>query len=411
MADKNRTDGLSRRDFFKTVGLGGAAATATALGAGGSMVFAEDQGGNKAAGIPLRKLGSTGLEVSSLCLGGMFDTINNQLLLKQALNWGVNYWDTAELYGNGMSEEGYGRYFGRNPDTRKKLVVATKIRPEASAAAMVEKTDKALKRLNTDYIDIFYMHGIDNISEMSDPVREWAEKVKTAGKVKHVGFTTHSNMDILLTAASKLDWVEVVMFSYNFRLMHEQSMKDAMDACVKKGIGLVAMKSQGGGPVKTDSEAELKVAGRFLEKGFTDKQARMKAIWENPQIASICSQMPTLTILSANVAAARDMTALAGADVELLKELAMETRTGYCAGCSRICSEAVNGAVPVSDVMRCLMYYRDYGDRDVARSVFSGLAQDMGDRLAVVDFSEADRVCPQGLKISALMREAKELFC
>ena len=58
--------------------------------------------------MPKRKLGKTGVEVSILNLGGMFDTINNQLLLKQALKWGVTYWDTAESYGNGLSEEGYG---------------------------------------------------------------------------------------------------------------------------------------------------------------------------------------------------------------------------------------------------------------------------------------------------------------
>ena len=59
-------------------------------------------------------MGKTGVEVSALALGGMFDTINNQLLLKQSLDWGVNFWDTAEVYGNGLSEEGYGRFFAQS---------------------------------------------------------------------------------------------------------------------------------------------------------------------------------------------------------------------------------------------------------------------------------------------------------
>ena len=184
------------------------------------------------------------------------------------------------------------------------------------------------------------------------------------------------------------------MFSYNFRLMHTQKMKEAVAACVNAGIGLVAMKTQGGGPVKTDSEAELQVAGRFLERGFTDKQAKLKAVWENPNIASICSQMPTLTILSANVAAARDLTSLARDDLDLLDRFAMETRSGYCAGCGRICLEAVGGAVPVSDVMRCLMYYRDYGDRDLAREVYAGLPEEARARLAEVDYSQGREGLP-----------------
>ncbi len=59
----------------------------------------------------------------------MFDTINNQLLLKQAYNWGVTYWDTAEGYGNGRSEEGFGRFFSRNPEARKEIFLVTKTRP------------------------------------------------------------------------------------------------------------------------------------------------------------------------------------------------------------------------------------------------------------------------------------------
>ena len=80
--------------------------------------------------MPKRKLGKTGVEVSILNLGGMFDTINNQLLLKQALKWGVTYWDTAESYGNGLSEEGMGRFFARNPEARKEIFLVTKLQAQ-----------------------------------------------------------------------------------------------------------------------------------------------------------------------------------------------------------------------------------------------------------------------------------------
>ncbi len=76
----------------------------------------------------------------------------------------------------------------------------------------------------------------------------------------------------------------------------------------------------------TDSETELQLAGRFLERGFTDKQAKLKAVLENPHIASICSQMPSLTILSSNVAAVRDQTSLTRDDFELLERFASENQ-------------------------------------------------------------------------------------
>jgi len=406
MDETKQEKGLTRRGFMKTVGLGGMAATALTVP---RAMATQQQGGDKAPSVPRRKLGKTGVEVSILSLGGMFDTINNQLLLRQAHNWGVNYWDTAEVYGNGLSEDGFGRFFSRNPEARKDIFLVTKLRP-ATPENLTDGLDKCLKRLNTDYADLFFIHGIAGLNEMGEPVKEWALQMKKAGKMKFFGFSTHNNMEDCLLAAAKTNWIDAIMFTYNFRLMHAQKMKDAVSACVTAGIGLVAMKTQGGGPVKTDSEAELQAAGKFLERGFTDKQARLKAVWENPNIASICSQMPNLTILSANVAAARDLKALARDDVELLDRFAVETRAGYCAGCSRICQDAVNGAVPVSDVMRCLMYYRDYGDRDLAREVYAGLPIGARMRLTDVDYAQAERACPQGLAIAELMRQASRVL-
>ena len=123
--------------------------------------------------------------------------------------------------------------------------------------------------------------------------------MKKAGKIKFFGFSTHTNMADCLSGAAKLDWIDAAMFTYNFQVMHDPKLKEALNACEKAGIGLVAMKTQGGGPgaPKIASKAKLEMADRFLKRGFTDKQAKLKVIWENPQIASLCSQMPNLTIL------------------------------------------------------------------------------------------------------------------
>jgi len=408
MSDKKKREGLTRRDFIKTVGMAGIASTGLNMAkaeAAAKLAEAEQPS------LPRRKLGKTGVEVSVLALGGMFDTINNQLLLRQARTWGLNFWDTAEGYGNGLSEEGYGRFLTRNPDARKDLFLATKVHA-GELGAMTAAVDKCLKRLSTDYVDLLHLHGVNDFSEIAEPkpFKEWASRMKKSGKIKFFGFSTHTNMENCLLDAAKSDWIDVVMFSYNFRIMNTPKMKEAIAACVDKGVGLVAMKTQGGGQVKTDSEAELQMAGRFLQRGLTDKQAKIKAVLENPHIASVCSQMPSLTILSANVAAARDQKSLALSDFELLERFAAETHESYCAGCGRICLEAVEGAVPVSDIMRCLMYYRDYGERDLAREVFAGLPDRAREQLARIDYSRAEKACPRKLAISKLMREASEIL-
>jgi uncharacterized protein len=410
MSKKTEDNGVTRRDFVKTVGLAGLAVA----GAGVPGAFAAPEPPAAAApavAMPKRKLGKTGVEVPILNLGGMFDTINNQLLLKQAMKWGVTYWDTAESYGNGLSEEGMGRYFARNPGARQEIFLVTKIH-HPKGGDLTERLDKSLKRLQTDHVDLFFIHAITDIDEMKPAYKDWAAEMKKAGKIKFFGFSTHTDMEDCLLGAARLDWIDAVMFTYNFQVMNDPKMKEAVNACEKAGIGLVAMKSMAGspGPKKVASGAKMEMAEKFLKRGFTDKQAKLKVVWENPQIASLCSQMPNLTILMANVAAARDQVKLTREEVESLRQYAQETQADYCAGCGSICQEALGGAVPVSEVMRCLMYHRYYGEPELARETFAGLPQEMRQQLLQVDYTRAEAVCPRGLAIASLMRQAAEVL-
>ena len=234
--------------------------------------------------------------------------------------------------------------------------------------------------------------------------------MKKAGKIKFFGFSTHTNMEDCLLGAAKLGYIDAVMLTYNFQVMNTPKMQEAVKACAKAGVGLVAMKSQAGRPGKNEvgGEAKLEMVDRFLKRGFTDKQAKLKVIWENPNIASICSHMGNLTILSANVAAALDQTKLAREEIDSLQRYARETRADYCAGCGKICREAVGGAVPVNEVMRCLMYHQYYGEPELARLTFAGLPEEVRQRLTEVDYSQAEQACPHGLDIAGLMRQAAE---
>ncbi len=237
-----KQNGLTRRGFIRTVGFGGAAAAALGIPGG---VDAQAPAAAQAAGMPRRKLGKTGAEVSILCLGGMFDTINNQLLLRQAYNWGVTYWDTAEGYGNGLSEEGFGRFFTRYPETRKNIFLVTKFRT-SPPDKLSEALDKGLKRLSTDYVDAFFTHGISEFSQITG-VRDWAEQMKKTGKRRRPAKSDCSG------SARTRTW---------------------RTACSP--------------PRRPDGSTRY--------------------------IAGICSQMPNLAYLSANVAAALDLTALSKTD-------------------------------------------------------------------------------------------------
>jgi hypothetical protein len=150
----------------------------------------------------------------------------------------------------------------------------------------------------------------------------------------------------------------------------------------------------------------LELNQRFINKGFTTGQAKLKSVWETPDIASICSHMPNMTLLQANVAAAVNKTALSFKDQQLMNQYARLTSGGYCAGCAEICEEAIAHAVPISDIMRYLMYYRNYGDQQQAIQLFNDLPLDTRKRIQQANYSKAEQCCPQRVPIAQLMRKA-----
>ena len=193
--------------------------------------------------------------------------------------------------------------------------------------------------------------------------------------------------------------------------MYTDSMKRAVDACAKAGIGLTAMKTQAKffayfyAEIGKENETAANLTEELMSKGFTLEQAKLKAVWENQKIASICSEMPNMTILQANVAAALDKTELSFQDKRLLKQYAHETAAGYCAGCANLCESAVKGDVPISDIMRYLMYYYSYGDQKQAIRLFNTIPSTTRMRLASFDYSSAEHLCPQNIPIAKLMRK------
>ena len=145
-----------------------------------------------------------------------------------------------------------------------------------------------------------------------------------------------------------------------------------------------------------------------MQKGFTDGQAKLKAVWQNPAIASICSQMPNMSLLMTNTAAAMDKTTLSATDSQLLQRYARETHADYCAGCTEICESAIGRRAPIGDMMRFLMYCRSYGDRDHARAEYQKIPQNIRARITSIDYAPAEKKCPQKMAIARLMREAAD---
>ena len=172
----------SRRNFLKTagaVGLGSILSPVENLVNARGLSAANE---SREKVVPTRPFGNTGVEVSILGLGGAFNR-SNQLLLKQAVKMGVTYWDTAEIYAAGLSEQAIGKYFQKYPEDRKDIFLVTK--PSMSARNdLTRHLDYSLERLKTSYIDLYLIHMLADISWMGEDIKSWAEKTKAKGKIR-----------------------------------------------------------------------------------------------------------------------------------------------------------------------------------------------------------------------------------
>lgn len=402
---------LSRRDFIKKTTTAGLVAAFAGSGAvAGSEV--SDSQAQKVRPVPTRPFGKTGVKVPILAFGGSQNLVTRQLMLRQAVKLGVTYWDTARKYRN--SEEGIGKYFSRYPQNRKKVFLVSKT-DSSFAGDMDRHLSESLDRLKTDYLDLYFIHMVSDVKrDLDKNVQKWAEKTKAAGKIRFFGFSTHSNMEQCLLDGSKLGFIDGIMSSYNYRLMHSDKMKKAVDACFEAGIGLTAMKTQAPfmarfyADVGRENDTAVNMTEQFIKKGFTEEQAKLKVVWDDPRIATICSEMPNMTVLLANAAAAAGKTRLTQKETDLLRQYAYETSNQYCAGCAHICQGGLAAKLPVANVMRYLMYANGYGKPERGRQLYGEIDPEIRRQLIAADYKEAEKRCPQNLPIARLMQEAAE---
>ncbi|HUS73949.1 MAG TPA: aldo/keto reductase [Sedimentisphaerales bacterium] len=406
---KEKHNKINRRNFLKTVGatgLGSVFVSSDTLSALEQTDAAAKAKKPKYPQVPKRKLGKTGVKLPCLCLGGNQDLIANQIVLRRAPQLGVTYWDTAHNYTGGNSELGIGKILSKNPQARKKLFISSKASRARSIAQVEERLQTSLKRMNTDYIDLYYgYHQCPNPAFLTNELKEWAENAKKRKLIRHFGISTHQNMADVLAAAARLDWIEVVMTIYNFRLMQDKKLNAAIEACHKAGKGIMAIKTLGMGQ-KITTDEDKKLTAHFLQRGFTKEQAKIKAVLQDKRFTAVCVGMQNMALLTSNVAAALDKTKLTQADTDALTEYAHVTCDGYCAGCANICNSILPDAPHINDIMRYLMYYNNYGEHDEARQLFAQIPGKVRNKLLSMDYRQVEARCPQHLPVAKLVAEA-----
>jgi predicted aldo/keto reductase-like oxidoreductase len=402
MADKTR---MTRRDLFKIGAGAGALAATGGMLAGSARAQDDAKKIESLPQVPRRVLGKTGKSIPILVMGGAmkldpkFDP-----KFAECMRFGVNYIDAADCYGGGTCESAVGGFL-KNGNVDRSTIWITSKSDKHDPAGLEETLDRGLKRMGTDYFDLYFMHALKDPASISPEMGKKVEELKKSGRIRHFGFSCHDGTVVeLLNKAAATPYIEAVMFRYNFRQYGDKELNAAIDACAKAGVGLIAMKTQG-------SEASFADAwGKFQQEGKWSKhQAVLKAVWADDRITAAVSHMDTFEKLKENIAAAVDQFDLGAAEYEALNRYAAATRSMSCDGCDHLCNPAVDAPVRIGTTMRYLMYHEVYGEQENAKRLFAELPAEER-RLSGIDFRGANAACPNGIDVAAQMQKAAKIF-
>ena len=355
-------------------------------------------------------LGATGLEVSNIGFGSSLSA--DPELISYALHRGVTYFDTAESYRFGAAESAMGKGL-RGMRDRVVLASKTKAGARAVQADMMTALERSLRRLGTDYLDIYFLHSVNDVERLRNP--EWhafTERAKKQGKIRFCGMSGHgSSLTECLNYAIDNDLADVVLAAYTFaqdpdfvaqvrHALHYVSIQPELPRVLEKakakGVGVVAMKVLMG--------ARLNDMRPFECTGGTYAQAAFRWVLSSPRVDSLIVSMTSRALIDEYMAASGEQ-ALRPSDFGLLAHYAALQEDRYCRPGCGACSQACPAGVPITEVLRTRMYATDYGDEVLARTDYAALGEGAGP-CATCTHKACHGACPHGLDIAALTVDA-----
>ena len=353
-------------------------------------------------------LGRTGMQVSDISFGGSRLGSGEGDIVRHALDRGINYFDIADSYRGGDSETTVGEAL-RGKRDRVYLASKTYASPSDRRDSMMRSLEQSLRRLRTEYIDVYFNHAVNDVERLKNP--EWHEftaRAKQQGKIRFVGMSGHAGRLIqCLDYALDTNGVDVILVAYNFGqdpafyqgltrsfdfIARQADLPRVLQKAKAKGVGVVAMKTLMG--------ARLNDMRPFEKDGATFAQAAFRWVLSGRNVDALIISMTSGSTIDEYLGASGWQSA-ASDDLPLLQRYVKVNGASQCRhGCQDCLSACPNG-VQIGEVLRTRMYAVDYGDLTLARSEYAMLSHNAAPCLTCA--AQPCRIaCSHGLTIERL---------
>ncbi|MCM1268918.1 MAG: aldo/keto reductase [Bacteroidales bacterium] len=364
-----------------------------------------------------------GTEVSILGYGCMRFTasagrINLEKAEKEimlAIENGVNYFDTAYIYGG--SEEALGTILERN-HCRDKVQIATKLPYYMlKSAASVEKLfQEQLKRLRTDHVDFYLMHMLFDVEVWNRlkniGIEEWIAEKKQTGAIRNIGFSFHGDTDTFKALIDVYDW-DFCQIQYNYLDEHTQAGRAGLLYAAEKNIPVVIMEPLRGGKLVDGLPDSAKKAIEEYPLKRTPAEWAFHWLWDQPQVTCVLSGMNSTQMVTENIASAdkAGVGSFTKADhhlIDILREKIHQNLKVGCTGCG-YCMPCPHG-VDIPTAFRCYNQTALHKKFSVMLEYaqVTSLKKDSSAMTQCTKCGACERHCPQHIEIRKELQNAKK---
>ena len=372
-----------------------------------------------------RRVPKNGDQLSALGFGAMrlplqkgrIDEERARKQVRLAIDHGVNYIDTAFLYHEGKSEEFLGRAL--QDGYRQKIKLATKLPPSE-----VEKREDMdtilgiqLRKLQTDCIDYYLLHGLEATSwkKLRDlGVLEFLDQVKTAKKIKNAGFSFHGDCQTFKEIIDAYDWV-FCQIQYNFLDEDNQAGTEGLHYAASKNIAVMVMEPLRGGMLASSLPDEVKKIYERADKHRSAAEWGLLWVWNHPEVTVVLSGMNHENQVIENITTCEH--ALPGSMTPIEREVIGEVAECYkrlikvrCNGCA-YCMPCPHGV----NIPQCFSFYNQYftTDRKLKTRVqyglnLMGVFSEPADASLCKNCGKCLKICPQQIAIPGELKKVSK---